>query len=423
MAGPAGGALFCGVITAVAGWLLRAWQRLGIPHIPHFSTVLGPWMPPLGGMDGWEGVHGVAGLAGAADGRQELWNSALDKRSVLPDPMSVSRVGYRVTEIPGTSGRCGSEGCSRRCCQCRGGAGTPGQLEGELAPCSGRLVAPEAALWEGRARERPRAGGAEEGSQPRGRGGGGTGPPGAGGAGYGQGAASGPGAGPCRSTARSRAWPGKLDPCGRRRGQTGLRGVLAGSVRVRAGGGGGGPDCAGPPGGDNETGRLRWGRVPPGPSGPAPAAPPRPRDSPAPPSRGVPVPPGAQRGPDPAAPGIDVLPPGRTVGLGLTRGLQWGGCPGARCAARGAAALVREGTGASPARSPSVSRAVGLGGSSHGNQPVKEPLVAMETGPGVTLAVALGAEGIQQLSRPPCGLWGHRAVGHEPWTRLCGAAA
>lgn len=92
MAGPAGGALFCGVVTAVAGWLLRAWQRLGIPHIPHFSTVLGPWMPPLGGMDG-RGCMGLQDwqelqMAGRSSGQQ--WSgrdSALDKRSVLPDPM------------------------------------------------------------------------------------------------------------------------------------------------------------------------------------------------------------------------------------------------------------------------------------------------------------------------------------------------
>lgn len=65
MAGPAGGALSCGVVMAVAGWLLRAWQHSGIPHIPHFSTALGPWMLPPGGMNG-SGCMGlvVAGLAG-----------------------------------------------------------------------------------------------------------------------------------------------------------------------------------------------------------------------------------------------------------------------------------------------------------------------------------------------------------------------
>lgn len=337
-------------------------------------------------------------------------------------------MGYRVTEIPGTSGRCESEGCSRRCCQCRGGAGTPGQLEGPCWSVSWRRA--QGALWL----PRPPFGKAVPGSGP-------------GRVVLRRDLSLGSGAAAKRDRpVRAGQGTDRAPPRGWGQVPAGARpdpGLGPGNW-IRAGGGGGRPGCAGswrgPCGsvraaaGAGRTARGRQGAITgrdgsgggvslPAPPGPAPAAPPRPRDSPVPPSRGVPVPPGAQRGPDPAAPGIDVLPPGPTVGLGLTRGLQWGGCPGARCATRGAAALVRESTGASPARSPSVSRAVGLGGSSHGNQPVKEPLVAMETGPGVTLAVALGAEGIQQLSRPPCGLWGHRAVGHEPWTRLCGAAA
>lgn len=218
----------------------------------------------------------------------------------------------------------------------RGPPGPAGEplLVRELAPCSERLVAPGSALWEGPAREQPQAGGAEEASQPPGRGGGGKGPPGAGRGRVGTRRCRG-GLGAGR---RSLLEYGRIQGLAREmesvRAAAGAAKTPRDLCGVCAGGGGGGQGCAGPPGGDNGTGRLRWGCVPPG---PAPAAPPRPRDSPVPLSRRDPVPPPAQGGPGPAGPGIDVRQLGLTVGLALPPGAA----PGAAAPVPGALPVVQ----------------------------------------------------------------------------------
>lgn len=273
----------------------------------------------------WLAAAGLAGAANTGGSSGQQWsgrNWALGQRSVFPGPVSVSIVGHRVTETPGTPGP----------------AGEP-LLVCELVPLSGLLAAPGAAFWEGPGRERPQAGGAEEESQPPGRGGGSEEPPGAGR----DRARTGPGPrGREQSTAGSRAWPGKWNscgggrvragPCGRRRGRTGLRDPGAARGRSRPG--------------PAPVGVCSW----------------RPRPARAPPvplSRGDPIPPPAQGGPgDPCAPsethrGAGTPSPGAAGGAEAP-------VPGALPA--GQPPLSREGSGASPPRSPSVSPSAGHGG-------------------------------------------------------------
>lgn len=175
-------------------------------------------MLPPRGMDGTGSSRtgrGCRCYGGALDSSVPGRDSALDKCSVLPGPMSVSRVEDTVTEMPGTSGRCASEGCTGRAASAGAVRGPPGQLEGPCSSVSWRRA--RGALWLpgppfGRVLPRsglrrvvlrrdhsPRAGAAAARDRPV---------PGR--VGYGQGAAAGASVpGHCRSTAGSRAWPGK----------------------------------------------------------------------------------------------------------------------------------------------------------------------------------------------------------------------
>lgn len=303
-------------------------------------------------------------MAGWGSGQQWSWERLGPGRTlgVAWPRVSVTR-GRQSDGDPRDLGRCGSEGCSRPCCQCRGGAGTPGQLERPSSSVSWRRA--QGALWL----PGPPFGKALPGSGPRR-------------------VVLRRDLGPRAGTARCRAGQGtdrgglgagrrslleyswmrglsrEMEPV---RGRAGLCGVLAGSVRAAAGAG--------------RAARGRQGAIPgrAGSGGVCPSRP-RPRPRPAPGLAGAAVP----RGPGNTASARRAGPRDRGSRCGTwdqpwgwpcPRGLHLGVLPPCPVRCPGTAALAPKGTGASPARSPSaVSRAVGLGGSSHGNQPVMEPL-------------------------------------------------
>lgn len=230
-------------------------------------------MLPPGGMDGTGSCRTGRGCrcqVGALDSSVPGRDSALDKCSVLPGPVSVSRVEDTVTEIPGTSGQCASEGCSRSCCHCRGGAGTSGPAGGPL------LVRERRRARKVLPRSGPRRVVLRRDLSPRCR------------AVWGAVRRGALGAGSLLEYGRIQAWPGKWNPCGRRRGRTGPRGVGAGSVRAAAGaeraargrqgaitgraGSGGGVSLPAPPPPPRPAPGARRCRCPAGPLPPPPPA-------------------------------------------------------------------------------------------------------------------------------------------------------